>query len=183
MLMFIFDNEEETNRFLYLHETYGLTILNTIQRFVSDTYAAEDLYQDILILHAKHINDIDFSDKKRARNYVITLSVNVCKNYLSSQKRNRERTEFYENPDEYEGNATEPLDWVLEKSAYQCLIEEIEKLGDKYQMALELKYINGFDDDAIAKALGITKKNAQMRIYRGKAMLKERLDKKVHGKQ
>lgn len=183
MLILIFDTEEERNRFLYLHETYSLTIMNTIQRFVSDTYDAEDLYQEILILHAKHINEMDFSDYKRARNYVITLSSNLCKNYLKKQKRKIERIEFYDDADDYTGEENGPLDWVLEKDAFENLIKELDQLGDKYRMVLELKYVNGFDDDSIAKELGITKKNVQMRIYRGKALLKERLYKKAYGKK
>ena len=55
-------------------------------------------------------------------------------------------------------------------------MEEIKQLDDKYRIALELKYITGLDDVQIAKIVGTTKKNIQMRIYRAKLMLRKRLE-------
>lgn len=49
-------------------------------------------------------------------------------------------------------------------------------MDDKYRIALELKYITGLDDVQIAKIVGTTKKNIQMRIYRAKLMLRKRLE-------
>lgn len=52
----------------------------------------------------------------------------------------------------------------------------INEMENKYRDALALKYLYGHNISGIAKLLGITDKNAEMRIYRSKAILKARLE-------
>lgn len=173
MLILVFDTEEEKNCFMHLYDNYGKYIWNTIHRLIKDISIHDDLFQEILILHAHNIKKIEFEDEQRARNYVITLSKNFCLNYL--KKEERSRMDFYDDMNEFNGPTREPLDWVLEEDAYQRLLGAIENLGNTYKEAMELKFVNQLDDETIAKMLGISVKNVQMRIYRGKALLKEQL--------
>ena len=49
----------------------------------------------------------------------------------------------------------------------------LDQLPEKQKMILELQYYHGFNSKEIAEILDITKKNAQMRLYRAKMRLKE----------
>lgn len=173
MLTFVFDTETETNLFMHLYETYRHYIMYTIRRYIKDEFTQDDLYQEILIKLAAHVKEIQFSDKEKAKNYVITVSKNYCLNYLDKQKRSK--IVLYGDTRELEDEKPAPLDWILRQDAKERLYREVEKLGDKYQAVLSLKYIYGFNDGKIAEMLGITKENVRKRLTRAKVILRERL--------
>ncbi len=65
---------------------------------------------------------------------------------------------------------------VLSTVGINFILEVINGMDDKYRDALSLKYLYGYSNNEIAKLLGITEKNAGMRIYRAKAILKAELE-------
>lgn len=179
MLILVFDTQEDKDQFITLYEKYGKYVMYTVNRYIKDEYMAEDLFQETLIILADHIRDIDFSNDIKVRNYVITITKNYCLNYLDKQRRSKET--LAEDMEQLNHMADAPLDWVLQKEAHQKLCEAIEKLDTKYRTAFELKYVNDLDDDSIAKILGISRKNAQMRVYRAKLKLREVIMEAQHG--
>ena len=179
MILFVFDTEEERDKFIYIYDKYKKTAIYTIKLFISDNYIVEDLLQDIFIIIAKNLQKIDETDEKRTRNYIITITRNYCKSHLRKAARSKE--DFIEEVEESYSfstsqNREDILDGILHKESYQRLVEEIKQLDDKYRIALELKYITGLDDVHIAKIVGTTTNNIQMRIYRAKLMLRKRLE-------
>lgn len=67
------------------------------------------------------------------------------------------------------------LQQLIRKEQIHRLADEINKLDDIYKSVMELKYINGFQNQEIADILKITKKTVEMRLYRAKKILKEKL--------
>lgn len=174
MIFLVFDTAEECDKFLFLYEKYKKTTEYTIKRFVRDGYAVDDLMQDIYLIIAKNLHKIDERDEIRTRNYIITITRNYCKSYLLKQQRGRE--DFMEDMPEYQNISPcplEPAEFLMNKETYQALCDEIRKLDDNYRIAFELKYVNDLDDAQIAKIMGTTKKNIQMRIYRAKVKLRQ----------
>lgn len=53
MILFVFDTEEERDKFIYIYDKYKKTAIYTIKLFISDNYIVEDLLQDIFIIIAK----------------------------------------------------------------------------------------------------------------------------------
>lgn len=173
MIIFVFDTKEECDKFTYLYEKYYKMVFYTILRFIDDRFLAEDLLNDVYILIGKNLAKVDFDDTKRCRNFIITVTRNYCKSYLRKQSKINE--EFIEDSDILKGNKNDVLKDILDKEQREKLMDEVEQLEDKYKMVLELKYINGFHDDEIANILSINKKNVQMRLYRAKIMLREKM--------
>lgn len=173
MIIFVFDTKEECDKFTYLYEKYYKMVFYTILRFIDDRFLAEDLLNDVYILIGKNLAKVDFDDTKRCRNFIITVTRNYCKSYLRKQSKINE--EFIEDSDILKGNKNDVLKDILDKEQREKLMDEVEQLEDKYKMVLELKYINGFHDDEIADILSINKKNVQMRLYRAKIMLREKM--------
>lgn len=173
MIIFVFDTKEECDKFTYLYEKYYKMVFYTILRFIDDRFLAEDLLNDVYILIGKNLTKVDFDDTKRCRNFIITVTRNYCKSYLRKQSKINE--EFIEDSDILKGNKNDVLKDILDKEQREKLMDEVEQLEDKYKMVLELKYINGFHDDEIADILSINKKNVQMRLYRAKIMLREKM--------
>lgn len=179
MLILTFDTDEEKNMFLYLYDNYKHYVLYTIRRYVKDIFTEEDLFQDILIILAKNINKIDFQDKRRTTNFVITVSKNYTLNYIKKQGRQAE--DLTEDIGQLRNTQTLPLDYMLKQEEYQELYKELEKLDEKYQAVLELKYFADLNDDSISEILGITKKNVQTRLYRAKLKMKSGLSERLKG--
>lgn len=178
MIMLMFNTEEDKNKFTYVFDTYKKYVMYTIKLFIKDQFINEDLLQETFVIIADNLNKIDLEDEIRTRNYIITITRNYCKNYL--RKQNKIKEEFLEDSADIGYIKESPLDLIVKEESYSRLKEEIRNLDDKYRMVFELKYINNFDDEEIAKYLNITKKNAQMRLYRAKLMLREKLGEIYH---
>ena len=179
IILFVFDTQEECDKFLYIYDHYLKTIYYTIKRFTNDEYMIEDLSQDVLIKIAENLSYVDLNIPKRTRNYVITITRNHCKNYLRTQDKIKEDSleEWNENHQTAYSEPDDILNLIIEKDFKNHLINEIEQLNDTYQIVLELRYFLGFNNDEIAQFLNIKKKTVEMRLYRAHKILQEKLRK------
>lgn len=173
MLILVFDTQQERDKFVAIYETYGKTIYYTLKRYSLDEYTIEDLSQEIYIILANHLVDIDMSDTKRTQNYIITITRNYCSNYLRG--RNKRHEESLEDQPYLHTDSDDTLEYIINKEQIHRLSTEIQKLDDIYKAVLELKYMNGFKDEEIASILNIKKKTVEMRLYRARIMLRKQL--------
>lgn len=173
MLILTFDTPEERDKFVALYETYRKTVYYTLSRYGLDEYTKEDLSQDIYIIIANHLNDIDLNNFKKTQNYVITITRNYCKNYLRNQSRHPE--DFLENHLNLYTDSNDILDQLINKEQLHRLAAEVNKLDDIYKSVLELKYVANLSNDEIASILKIKKKTVEMRLYRANQILRIKL--------
>mgnify|MGYP001042914249 CR=1 FL=1 len=173
MIFLVFDTQEECDKFVELYEEYKKIVYFTIKRFVNDEYIVEDISQEVYILIGKHLDKINLDERQRTKNYIITIARNYCKNYL--RNHNKEKEELYDEMPLSYTESDQVLDYIINKEKMQQLIMEISNLDDIYRIVLELKYITEFSDDEIAECLKIKKKTVQMRLYRARMQLRERL--------
>ena len=144
----------------------------TIKRFVHDEFLVEDLFHDIFIVIANHLDNINMELEKETKNFIITITRHHTINYLKKQNHIKEVSLEEQVP------YNDILDEIVVKEAMEKLKHEIRMLDEKYKSVLELKYIIGFNDDEIAELLDITKKNVQIRLYRAKNLLRSKLGEK-----
>lgn len=170
-MLFVFDTKEECDKFTYLYETYYKIVFYTILRYIDDNFLAEDLLNEVYILIGKNLDKVDLNNPKKCRNFIITITRNYCVSYL--RKQNKLKEDFMEDTNALKENKNDILNDLIEKEQIEHLRNEINKLDERYKMVLELKYINGFQDDEIAEILGIKKKTVQMQLYRAKIMLRK----------
>ncbi len=173
MLILVFDTPQERDKFSVLYEKYKKTIYYTLSRYKLDEHTKEDLSQDIYIIIAHHLDDIDINDLKKTRNYIITISRNYCLNYLRNKSRKPE--EFLEEYPNLHTDSDEILEHLINREQVHYLASEINKLEDIYKSVLELKYVNNLSNDEIASALKIKKKTVEMRLYRANIILRQKL--------
>lgn len=173
MIFLVFDTQDECDKFIELFENYKKTIYYTIKRFISDEHTIEDISQEIYIILAKHLDNIDTTQSVRTRNYIITITRNYCKNFLRDNSKYTEMPLSEIIPDSSDND--ELLLNLVFQEQVEYLMNEIKNLDEKYKCVLELKYVNEFSDDEIAEFLNISKKNVQMRLYRAKIMLRKKI--------
>lgn len=173
MLVFVFDTQDECDKFIRLYELYGKTVYYTISRFVQDPYLIEDLSQDIYLKIAEHLNAVDLDDYIKSRNYIITIARNYCKNHLRNTSKILETP--LDSADYLPDDQEEILDQMIQKEEVHRLTQMVHQLDDIYKSVLELKFVNGFSNDEIASFLKLKKKTVEMRIYRANQILRKKM--------
>ncbi|MDO5405771.1 MAG: sigma-70 family RNA polymerase sigma factor [Eubacteriales bacterium] len=173
MLVFVFDTQDECDKFIRLYELYGKTVYYTISRFVQDPYLIEDLSQDIYLKIAEHLDAVDLDDYIKSRNYIITIARNYCKNHLRNTSKILETP--LDSADCLPDDQEEILDQMIQKEEVHRLTQMVHELDDIYKSVLELKFVNGFSNDEIASFLKLKKKTVEMRIYRANQILRKKM--------
>lgn len=172
-MIMIVDTQEEKDKFLQLFEKYENIIYYTAKRFVKDEMVIEDISQEVFIQIATHLDRIDDGNEKRARNYIITITRNLCKNFLRDQSKREEIS--FDTSLEYADLHDDTVEKMLGNAFREKLVEEIGKLDERYRIVLELKYVAQYSNDEIANMLDLKKKTVEMQIYRANKILRERM--------
>ena len=71
MLILIFDTEQEKCKFELIYEKYKKYVMYTIKRFICDDFLAEDLFHNVFIVIANHLDNINMEQEKETKNYNI----------------------------------------------------------------------------------------------------------------
>lgn len=132
---------------------------------------AEDAVQNAFVKIVKYIDSINFeASEQEIKAYVLAIVSNETKNIITDYK-------YFEDVDDHldELSDTDFIDQMKINERYDQVVEKIEKLDDKYSMALLFHYRDGMSVKEIADRLGLTQKNVYARLERGKKYLLELL--------
>ena len=141
-----------------LYDTYAQDVYRLALSYLRNSQDAEDICHSVfLMLVEKDITLFPGSEKS----WLLKCTANACKNHLKSfWKRNVE--ELHENivfSDEKDGEL-----WAV-----------VGTLPPKYRAVLHLYYYEGYNQDDIAKILGITRTAVQTRMQRARQQLEKEL--------
>ena len=98
--------------------------------------------------------------------YAVTAAKNCALDILRSERRTTAFPEDWDPPAREDG-----------QEEYRYLISLIRSLPENYRRVLELKCVEEQTNREIARRLNITESTVSMRVLRGRAMLRERLEK------
>ena len=141
-----------------LYEAYSKDVYRLALSWLHSTHDAEDILQSVFLkLLDKDITLFPGSEKA----WLLTCTANACKNHLRS---------FWQ-------RNTQPLDdkMVLPTKEDRSLWEAVGKLKPIYRAVIHLYYYEGYQQEEIAKILGITRTAVQTRMQRAKEHLKKEL--------
>jgi RNA polymerase sigma-70 factor (ECF subfamily) len=130
---------------------------------------AEDVAQDSILLAFKALPSID--DPARFAAWLMVITRHRALRYVRGQKRDIPLDELL--LDRLEALAT-PADREAEDAA---LREALERLPPEYALVLRLQFFDEMPQQRIAKALGVPVSTVKWRVYRGKQLLREVLDR------
>ena len=142
-----------------LYEAYSKDVYRLALSWLHSTHDAEDTLQSVFLkLLDKDITLFPGSEKA----WLLTCTANACKNHLRS---------FWQ-------RNTQPLDdkMVLPTKEDRSLWEAVGKLKPIYRAVIHLYYYEGYQQEEIAKILGITRTAVQTRMQRAKEHLKKELN-------
>ncbi len=168
--------------FSALMEQHFAMIYNLALRMSGNPDDASDLTQEVMIKLFKNIGA--FEGKSKFSTWVYRVASNTCLDELRKIKRKKTVSldAEYETEDGsvgYEAEDTAPTpDVSAERSELKTIVAKaVSRLGEEYRTAVILRDINGLSYTEIAEVIGCSVGTVKSRISRGRANLKEILEK------
>lgn len=144
------------------------TLRRFIRRRVADEHVADDLLQEAFARIHRNIGTLTEADRLAAWVYQIARNV-IHDHYRKSPTGNTFPLDDAE-------STTEPANHLRDRAG-EWLDELIRELPEGYRDAVKLSEMDGLMQQNVADRLGLSLSGAKSRIQRGRAMLKEVLDR------
>ena len=151
-----------------LYDTYCDAMFVIAQRYIKDSFIAEDVLQDAFIKVFKNIKN--FKGEVTIGAWIKRIVINQCIDYL--KKKKIELVSI----DESKLTIVENDDWTINQEiSVEKIILVINSLPEKYKVVLNLYLIEGYDHKEIAQILNIAESTSRSQLMRGKNKLKDKL--------
>lgn len=139
----------------------------------------DDIVQETLIDLMLYIDRVDIDDDVRTRALCVTVTRRRAIDHIRRKdNRNLSLEDIYE---ESASEAEDPDVLLDKKATLDLIVEAIAGLEDSYKDVCRLKYVHQKTEKEIAEILGLTPKAVNMRIMRGKNILRDILRKELYG--
>lgn len=133
---------------------------------------ADDIVHDAMVRIIKNIEKVDVSNERKTMAFCVTIVRNRAIDVL---RKNGKVSEEFDGNIAAEGSFSP--DFSKPEEIYQILLKALENLNETYKTVCTLKYVNDLSEREIAEILGLPEKTVNMRIFRGKQILKKALRK------
>lgn len=158
---------EEKEKFLYLYDSFSNDVLRLAFSYTKNIYDAEDIVQSVFIKLYKEIN----CGKLINKSWILTVTVNECKNYYKSIWRKK----VVLNNDILNNEVD------LSKSLKNDeLAEAMLNLPLKYRTIIYLHYYEGYKVNEIAAILSIKTSTVKSLLFRGRNKLKKLIEEDMY---
>lgn len=158
--------------FAQLLNRYKNLVYSVVLRMVNDTEEANDLAQEIFIKLYKNLDK--YQPEYKFSTWLIRISTNHVIDY--HRKRKQETVSIEEMPYEVTNYMTPEKEYVKKEEIKQ-LECAIKTLPDLYKIPIVLYHQQGLRYQEIADAIGEPLSKVKNRIFRGRKMLRESLEK------
>ncbi len=152
----------------YLDSIYRVAI-----NYSKNAQDAGDAVQNAFLKLIK--TDMVFLDDEHIRRWLIKVTINECKSFWRKLNKHSISSldELYDNG--YDLPTASQNEYNTANHARE-LWDAVMHLPAKYSIVIHLYYYEGYSVDEISKTVGISKSNVQIRLMRGRSMLKESLE-------
>ncbi|GIW80058.1 MAG: hypothetical protein KatS3mg105_1865 [Gemmatales bacterium] len=161
---------KDESAFATLVRRHGTMVFRVARSVISDPETAEDVFQAAFLVLMQKASSI--RKQKSIASWLYGVAYRIALNArMKTMRRRRHETLLAEVPEPAEQSATshdpEPV-----------LMEELNRLPDKYRTPLLLCYFNGKTNEETAKALGWPSGTVKGRLARARRVLRARLQKR-----
>lgn len=176
MLLFLsmLESEEEKNCFQAVYEKYSHFLWYLAYEVLGDGQLAEDAVQEAFLALTRHMNKILDQGSKATRNFLSTIVRHKAIDLLRKEKGIQ--TVPFEEWDKPSGE--DLLEKYLHRESAEHIRQALDEMEEESRILLEYRYLHGMSEREVAKIMGITPKNANVRIFRARRKLQELLRRK-----
>lgn len=165
----------ETELFEILLRRYNQILYRTVRSYLNDEKEIEDVMQETYINAFQKL--YQFSNKSLFSTWLIRIGINEALQKNRKLNKARSRTtildeEAYLLPD---NTSIDQENKFVQKETAGFIERAFEKLPEKYRIVFMLNEVEGMNILEISKCLNISQSNVKIRLYRGRAMMKESL--------
>ena len=166
---------------------YGGRMLAAARRILASDDDAAEVVQEAFLSAFKAIDR--FQGESKIGTWLHRIAINAALMRLRSLKRREGRIEdLLPSYTENGGFTSLPDPWseevdakLLRDEARDQVRARIDDLPENYRVALLLRDIEGFTNEELAEALGVTVNAAKIRVHRARQALRTLLDSYVNG--
>ncbi len=144
---------EEQERVQALYRKYGPAIYSRCRRLLRDDTLAEDATQEVFVRVLRHIEQ---APADTAVAWIYRISTNYCLNVMRDQKRQAEPTDTLP-----EQASEHPEPQWHDRS---LTLKLIERAPESLRGPAVLYYLDGFEQEQVAKTLGISRRTVINRL-------------------
>lgn len=163
--------EEEIERLMNM---YGEDVLRMSYLYLKDRQRAEDAFQEVFIKIYK--KNGSFKGKSSEKTWIISITINVCKDYLRSSWFNR----VFLTDNILHDSSGDNIDDAAIKSVENSIVfNEVIALKPALKDVILLYYYEEFDTVEISKILGIAEGTVRSRLHRAREILKNKINRRI----
>ncbi|MCG0278959.1 MAG: sigma-70 family RNA polymerase sigma factor [Thermanaeromonas sp.] len=151
-----------------LMRRFGDKVLHLAYSYLGDRHLAEDVAQEVFVRVFLSLDQ--FQGRSSLFTWIYQITVNLCRDYLRSQKRCRLEPTW-----EVSRYNVDVEDVVLTEMEYQELWQAIFNLPVAYREVIWLHYYDQLELKEIAHILGISLSAVKIRLYRARQQLQKAL--------
>jgi len=169
------EDEKERNFIEDLYIKHSKSMWKYAMHLTKNKDDADELIQ---ISFEKIIRCIDAVKKInccKMDSYVVSIVRNSYSTLLLKKYKEKENIEYINIDELADLEAHNDYESVLERSSSPDIMSALKNMPDKYKMVLKLKFIHEFDDEQIAKTIGVQTNSVRMYKTRALRMLVDRL--------
>ena len=166
MYLSMLETPEDKERFTRLYEAWEKKLYAVALHILRNPSQAEDAVQQTWLRLLQRWEQVSALSRDEAGGYAVTVVKNAAIDLLRKEQRAVQFSEAWEAPSR-EDRAEE----------YDYLVSMIRALPDGYRRILELKCVEEETNREIARRMGLNESTVASRVQRGRAMLRERLER------
>ena len=163
-----------------LFERYGRLMFSTAAGFTSDAYMKEDIVQDALVRLISKVSTLRALEERALVSYVAVTVKNTAISQLRRDGRelaNRFFTDDDGDALEIPDGSSSVIDKIILRDELGKLADIWPRLKESEQFILESKYIGGYSDEELARAMGCRESSIRMMLTRARRHALQELEK------
>jgi RNA polymerase sigma-70 factor, ECF subfamily len=164
----------EVRAFAEIVERHKNGVFRLIYRWVGQKEHAEELAQDVFLKAYRDLSN--FREEAKFSTWIYQITLNRCRDHWRSRKR---RPEHLAAPEAFFAETSDepsPEARAGELSEAQRLRRALEALPTIYRDALSLRYFGDLSYEEMTEVCGEGMSNLKMRVARGLAQLRKKLE-------
>lgn len=168
--MFLFDVPGTAPDLDRMMNEYGTGLMRLCYLYLKDYQLSQDAVQETFLrVFTKYSL---FRSESSEKTWVTRIAMNVCRDMM---RKRSYRDRGLEIPEFAPAESAGPEEQAMDMAENAELMRALEALPDIYRQTLLLYYYNGFKTDEIASILRTARSTVNVRLKRGRDMLRKAL--------
>lgn len=140
----------------------------------------DDIVNDACVSLICKISRIRALDCNILKGYIVSTTRNAAFDYIKKENRNRGVEESDDILETVADDTPDAIDILVRKELIECLMNSIERLSERDQSILRMKYIHDMSDEEMSRALAVKPVTVRSNLTRARQraykIMKEVLD-------